>query len=250
MSLLTVHEASVEIERKPVLDQASLRVEGGEMVAICGPNGAGKSTLLKLAAGLHKPKTGHVAIHGRDLKTLSSHQRGEALAYLAQERLIAWNLPAIEVAALGGLHLGQSDILGRAQRALDMVGVGHLAMRGVADMSGGERARVLLARAMVTDAPVLVADEPVAGLDPDAELLVLERLRERADGHSAVLLSLHDLCAAAKFADRVIVVADGRIVADAKPLDALTPDILRVHFRIAGQWIETENGPLLATRRL
>ena len=103
---------------------------------------------------------------------------------------------------------------------------------------------------MVTDAPVLIADEPVAGLDPDAELLVLERLRKRAEGHSAVLLSLHDLSAAAKFADRVIVVADGRIVADAKPLDALTPDILREHFRIAGQWIETENGPLLATRRL
>ncbi len=250
MTLLSIHNADVEIDRKPVLQQASFSLLGGEMVAVCGPNGAGKSTLLKLAAGLYKPKTGQVAIHGRDLKILSSQQRGESVAYLAQDRLIAWNLPAIEVAALGGLHLGQSDIMGRAKRALDMVGVGHLAMRGVADMSGGERARVLLARAMVTDAPLLIADEPVAGLDPDAELLVLERLRERAEGHSAVLLSLHDLSAAAQFADRVIVVADGRIVADAKPLDALTPDILRDHFRIAGQWIETENGPLLATRRL
>ncbi|MEG1453370.1 ABC transporter ATP-binding protein, partial [Brevundimonas sp.] len=115
MSLLSIQNASVEIERKPVLVQASLSVEGGEMVAVCGPNGAGKSTLLKLAAGLHKPKTGHVAIHGRELKTLSSRQRGEAVAYLAQDRLIAWNVPAIEVAALGGLHLGQDDVMGRAQ---------------------------------------------------------------------------------------------------------------------------------------
>lgn len=250
MTLFRMDGINVEIERQRLLHYASLTVQAGEMVAVCGPNGAGKSTLLKVAAGLIRPRQGMVQIHGRELKSLSSRQRGEALAYLAQDRTIAWNLPAIEIAALGGLHFAQGDIMVRAARALDMVGVGHLARRGVADMSGGERARVLLARALVTDAPVLIADEPVAGLDPDAALLVLERLRQRASDRAAVIVTLHDLTAAAQFADRVVVVAKGRVVADGPPMDALCAEVLREHFRIDGQWVQTENGPLLATRRL
>lgn len=250
MTLFRLDGINVEIERQRLLHYASLSVEAGQMVAVCGPNGAGKSTLLKVAAGLIKPRQGSVFIHDRKLSSLSSRQRGESLAYLAQDRTIAWNLPAIEIAALGGLHFGYGDIMVRAARALDLVGVGHLAHRGVADMSGGERARVLLARALVTDAPILIADEPVAGLDPDAALLVLERLRQRAADRSAVIVTMHDLTAAAQFADRVVVVANGRVVADGAPLTALTSDILREHFHINGTWVQTENGPLLATRRL
>ncbi|WP_242913546.1 ABC transporter ATP-binding protein [Brevundimonas pishanensis] len=250
MSLLCLEGISVDIARQRLLHFASMTVEAGQMVAVCGPNGAGKSTLLKVAAGLIRPRQGAVQFLGRDLRSLSARQRGESFAYLAQDRTIAWNLPAIEIAALGGLHFSQGDVMVRAARALDLVGVGHLAHRGVADMSGGERARVLLARALVTDAPLLIADEPVAGLDPDASLLVLERLRQRAADRSAVVVTMHDLSAAAQFADRVVVIAKGRVVANAAPLKALTVDVLRDHFKIAGQWVETENGPLLATRRL
>lgn len=250
MTLLELSGINVEIDRQRLLHYANLAVREGELVAVCGPNGAGKSTLLKVAAGLIRPRQGAVEIRGRKLSSLTARQRGESIAYLAQDRTIAWNLPAIEIAALGGLYFDHGDIMVRAARALDLVGVGHLAHRGVADMSGGERARVLLARALVTDAPVLVADEPVAGLDPDAALLVMERLRQRASDRAAVVVTMHDLTAAAQFADRVVVVANGRIVADAKPLDALSIDILREHFRIDGRWVETENGPLLATRRL
>nr|WP_292053108.1 ABC transporter ATP-binding protein [Brevundimonas sp. UBA5866] len=250
VTLFRLEGINVEIEKQRLLHFASMSVEAGQMVAVCGPNGAGKSTLLKVAAGLIRPRQGSVTVHGRDLKSLTARQRGESIAYLAQDRTIAWNLPAIEIAALGGLHFGYGDIMVRAARALDLVGVGHLAHRGVADMSGGERARVLLARALVTDAPVLIADEPVAGLDPDAALLVLERLRQRASDRAAVVVTMHDLSAAAQFADRVVVVANGRVVADAAPMEALSVDVLREHFRIAAQWVETENGPLLATRRL
>ena len=116
-------------------------------------------------------------------------------------------------------------------------------------MSGGERARVLLARALTNETPLLLADEPIAGLDPDAQRLVLERLRARADDGSAVLVSLHDLTLAAAFADGVAVMDQGHVVAQASPMEALEPEVLRQVFGLDGQWIEGPNGPLLAARR-
>ncbi|MBU4238825.1 MAG: ABC transporter ATP-binding protein, partial [Alphaproteobacteria bacterium] len=162
---------------------------------------------------------------------------------------IAWNLPAVEVAALGAPFLSGAEALARAHAALAEVGVAHLADRGVAEMSGGERARVLLARALTNETPLLLADEPIAGLDPDAQRLVLERLRARADDGSAVLVSLHDLTLAAAFADGVAVMDQGHVVAQASPMEALEPEVLRQVFGLDGQWIEGPNGPLLAARR-
>ncbi|MDQ7812312.1 ABC transporter ATP-binding protein, partial [Brevundimonas sp.] len=124
-----------------------------------------------------------------------------------------------------------------------------LADRGVAEMSGGERARVLLARALATDAAALLVDEPIAGLDPEAQLMVLERLRARADAGQAVLASLHDLPLAARYADRVVVLDRGAVAADRRPLAALTPDILRRVFGLSADWIEGPDGPLLSARR-
>lgn len=250
MSLLIAQDLTARVEGRLVLDGASMRVSAGEVIAVCGPNGAGKSSLLKAIAGLLKTTSGSVHLGGRPFATLSAREKGEALAYLAQERSIAWNMPAVEVAALGGPFLSGTQALAKARAALEGLGIGHLADRGVAEMSGGERARVLLARALVSDAPLLLADEPVAGLDPDAALLVLDVLKARAKAGKAVVLTLHDLNLAAAYADRVVVVAEGRIVADAAPLDALSSDTLRRYFRIDGQWITNENGPLLATRRL
>ena len=119
----------------------------------------------------------------------------------------------------------------------------------IRDRSGGERARVLLARALVVGAPLLLADEPIAGLDPDAQRLVLERLRARADAGAGVLVSLHDLTLAAGFADRVVVLDQGRVVAQGAPIEALSPVVLRSVFGLDGEWIEAPNGPLLAARR-
>lgn len=113
-------------------------------------------------------------------------------------------------------------------------------------MSGGERARVLLARALVADAPLLLADEPVAGLDPAAQLLVMGRLRSYANRGRGVLVSLHDLTLAARHADRIIVLDRGRVVADAVPSEALSDRVLRSVFGIAGQWLKSEGGPTLS----
>ena len=233
-----------------VLDGVSLAVAAGELVALCGPNGAGKSSAIRAALGLTQLQNGVARLGGEDVRRLSERERGARAAYLPQERHIAWNLPALEVAALGAPFLAGDAALQRARAALDEVGAGHLVDRGVAEMSGGERARVLLARALVVQAPLLLADEPIAGLDPDAQLMVLERLRARANAGGGVLVSLHDLTLAARIADRVVVLDAGRVVADAAPVEALTPAVLRSTFHLDGVWVEAPDGPLLAARRL
>jgi len=249
VNLLSLEGVSARLGARQVLDGVDLRVAAGEVVALCGPNGAGKSSAIRAALGLIPLDVGRATLGGVEVGGLSARARAERAAYLPQERRIAWNMPAIEVAALGAPFLKGGEALERARAALDEVGVGELADRGVAEMSGGERARVLVARALVADAPLLLADEPIAGLDPDAQRLVLERLRARAARGAGVVVSLHDLSLAAVFADRVVVLDHGRSVADGAPMQALSTDVLRRVFGLAGEWIEGPDGPLLAARR-
>lgn len=246
---LTMWDADAWLGGRQVLDGADLEVHAGELVAVVGPNGAGKSSLIRAFAGL-LPLTGGIArLQGDDIRTLSARQRAERVAYLPQERRIAWNLPAVEIAALGAPFLSGDEARAAAQAALDEVEAGHLADRGVAEMSGGERTRVLLARALATPAKALLVDEPIAGLDPDAQLLVLERLKARARAGQAVLVSLHDLTLAARYADRVVVLNEGRVAGDGAPLDALTSEIMARVFGLSARWIEGPDGPLLSSGR-
>ncbi|MFN4092689.1 MAG: ABC transporter ATP-binding protein [Brevundimonas sp.] len=248
-ALLTMWDADVSLSGRLVLNGADIQADTGELVAIVGPNGAGKTTLLKAFAGLLPLTRGIARLQGDDVRTLSALQRAERVAYLPQDRRIAWNLPAIEVASLGAPFLSGPEALDRAHGALAEVDAAHLADRGVAEMSGGERARVLLARAFVSHAPALLADEPAAGLDPDAQLMVMERLRDRARSGRAVLVSLHDLTLAARYADRVVVLEQGSNIADGPPRAALSPEILKRAFGLTGSWIEGPDGPLLSARR-
>ena len=248
-ALLKLEQVYAKVGGKPVLLGLDMQVRAGELVALCGPNGAGKSTAIRAALGLVLPTQGRALLGPDEAVRLSDRRRGERVTYLPQERLISWNLPAIEVVALGLPFLKSNEGMARVLKAMDEVGVAYLAQRGVAEMSGGERAKVLLARAMVGDAPLLLADEPVAGLDPDAQLLVLERLKARAEAGGGVLVSLHDLSLAAQFADRVVVLDQGRAVAEGAPTEALSSQVLREVFQLDGVWIESENGPLLAARR-
>nr|WP_168049282.1 ABC transporter ATP-binding protein [Brevundimonas alba] len=242
-------DAESRLGGRLVLDATDVLVETGEFVAVVGPNGAGKSSLIRAFAGLLPVTGGIVRLKGDDIRTLSPRERAERVAYLPQERRIAWNLPAIEVAALGAPFLAVEAAHERALKALAEIEAAHLADRGVAEMSGGERARVLLARAFATNAQALLVDEPIAGLDPDAQLMVLERLRARADAGQAVLASLHDLPLAARFAHRVLVMEHGRVAADAAPPQALTPEILQRVFGLSAQWIDGPDGPLLSAGR-
>ena len=248
-AFLTMWDADASLGGRTVLDGTDVLVEAGELVAVVGPNGAGKSSLIRAFAGLLPLSGGVVRLQGDDVTTLSLRARAARVAYLPQQGRIAWNLPAIEVAALGAPFLSGADAMSAARTALEEVEAGHLADRGVAEMSGGERARVLLARALTTGAQALLADEPTAGLDPEAQLMVMERLRARAAVGQAVLVSLHDLALAARFADRIVVLDAGRVVADAAPLAALTPEVMARTFGLAARWVDGPDGPLLSSGR-
>ena len=249
MSAMNLEQATARLGNRAVLEAVSLTVRAGELVVLVGPNGAGKSSALRALAGLLPLWAGQALLSGRPVENLSPQARASAAAYLPQERRIAWNMPAVEVAALGAPFLSPAEALSSAQAALKAVEADHLADRGVADMSGGERARVLLARALATQSRALLVDEPIAGLDPDAQLMVLDLLRTRARAGQAVLVSLHDLGLAARYADRVVVMHQGRVVADAVPTEALRPEIMANVFGLSGRWIDGPDGPLLSQSR-
>jgi iron complex transport system ATP-binding protein len=235
--------------RKTVLEAASLAVAPGEVVGIVGPNGAGKTSLLRAGLGLLPVTAGQARLSGQAVGALRPDTRARLVGYLPQERRAAWNLPARMVAALGASDLSEAEADTLARACLSRVGAADLADRGVLDMSGGERARVLLARLLATRAPLLVADEPVAGLDPDAQLLTLDLLRAEAAGGAAVVVTLHDLGLAARACGRVVVVSRGRIVADGAPREALSSEVLAEVFGLDGELIDTPAGLVLAARR-
>jgi iron complex transport system ATP-binding protein len=246
---LELSQVGVRRGAQSVLDAVSLRVEAGEVVGVVGPNGAGKTTLLRAALALQPTASGEVRIAGDDPRGLPPAELARRVGYLPQERRTAWNLPAWRVAALGALNQPPAIARQLALAALAEVGLERLAARGIADMSGGERARVLLARLLATRAPLLLADEVTAGLDPDAQLLALELMRQAAGQGAAVVLTLHDLTLAARSCDRLVVLDRGRVAAEGPPAQALAPEVLAGVFDLQGGLIETPAGLVLAAAR-
>jgi iron complex transport system ATP-binding protein len=247
---LAVRDLSVDLGRRTVLSGVSAAFRPGTVNAVCGPNGAGKTTLLRAALGLISPEAGAVALFGDDPRRLPPQERARRIAYLPQERRVAWGLTARAVAALGAPLSPNAEADDRALAALDRVGLSALADRGVFEMSGGERARVLLARLLVAQAPVLVLDEPIAGLDPEAQLLTLDLLREEAAKGATVVATLHDLGLAGRFADRFLVLDAGCLAADGPFREALSREVLAEVFRLDAEWVETGvGGWLLASTR-
>jgi iron complex transport system ATP-binding protein len=247
--LLKVEAASVSLGDRRVLDGVDLTVSAGELVGVLGPNGAGKTTLLRAALGLTRLGSGRALLSGRDVADLSAGERANLVAYLPQERRLAWSLSAWRIASLGAVDRPPALARDAALQALARVEMSGLADRGVLDMSGGERARVLLARLLTTRAPLLVADEPVAGLDVEAQFHTLDLLREEAATGRAVVVTLHDLTLAARACDRVVIIDKGRIVAAGSPAETLTPARLAEVFSLSGALVDTAAGAVLAARR-
>lgn len=234
---------------RAAVDGASLTARSGEVLGVLGPNGSGKTTLLRAGLGLLKAAAGIATLGGKPVASLSEAERARLAGYLPQERRVGWNLASLEIAALGAPDLPPAKAREIAAACLARVGMSGFETRGVLDMSGGERARVLLARLLATRAPLLVADEPAAGLDPDAQLLTLDLLREEAARGAAVVVTLHDLTLAARACDRLVVLSRGRVAAEGAPLDALSPAVLRAVFALEGALVETPAGLVLAARR-
>lgn len=221
----------------PIVDGANLYVETGELVGLIGPNGAGKSTLLRAIAGLGAYEGGAL-IDGHSADRMNPAERARAMAYLPQEGVVEWGITAREVVALGRhpfqrfLAGANSADLQAVEEVLAEVEAGKFADRAANVLSGGEKARVLLARALAVGAPFLLADEPIAVLDPYHQLLVMEVLQNRARRGSGVLLVLHDLNLAMRFCDRVIVMNEGVIVAEGPPDLVLDADLIDQIYRI------------------
>jgi len=233
-----------------ILAEVDFQVGPGEVVGLIGPNGAGKTSLLRCLVGLAAPDRGTVSLDGRLLAAWPSRARAAVLAYLAQHPDCHWPMSAERVIALGRLpHLdpwqGIAPTDSRAiEAAIAATDVGHLRDRPVTTLSGGERARVLLARALAVEAPFLFADEPVAGLDPGHQIQVMELFRRVGGGERSVVVVLHDLTLAARYCSRLVLLAAGRVIADGAPEQVLTPPRLAQVYGIAAR-IERHDSGLL-----
>jgi iron complex transport system ATP-binding protein len=254
MTDLCVQSLCVSLAGRRVVDQVSLAVRQGELVVLVGANGAGKSSLLRAALGLVPAEAGSVQIGGADPARMRPRELARLAAYLPQTRPLAWPLSVGDVVALGrfshGLRLGHSGAADSAAiaRALQATGLTALAGRRTDQLSGGELARVHIARALASEAPLLAADEPTAGLDPAQALSVMETLATFCRQGGAALVVLHDLALAARFADRVLVMSQGRLIADGPPRAALSPQVLAAAFCLTGQIAEVDGTPVLVAR--
>jgi iron complex transport system ATP-binding protein len=258
--MLRTESLEVRYGARAAVRPTSLALGPTGLVALIGPNGAGKSSLLKALAGL-VPHTGTVAVSGTALARLAARERARTIAYLAQAPAVHWPLPARDIVALGRLaHRTYAAAPTAADRvavdwAMQQTATAELGHRSVASLSIGERARVLLARALAVRAPVLLVDEPIAMLDPFHQLSIMEMLRRYASGAAVggapalVVAVLHDLTLAARFCARVLLMRDGRVVADGTPAETLDPRCVREHYRVEPFATHHEGEPVIVPWR-
>ena len=232
MSALVLDAVTVRRGGRAVLDGVSVAFAPGRLTAVIGPNGAGKSTLLQVAAGLLAPASGEVRLGGALLRTLPRRELARRRAYLPQSARPDWPISVERVVALGltpalpafgGLPPELADAVERALAEHDLL---PLRSRPATELSGGELARAMLARATVGDPELLLVDEPTAGLDPRHVLEAAARLRARADAGRTVIMAVHDLALARRWADDVVALKDGRLLASGRAAGVLTAERL------------------------
>lgn len=251
MSGLIVENLGLRRGDREVLSDVSFRADPGEFIALIGPNGAGKTTLLRAILGLLPAK-------GRSsLAQMPARARARQAAFMPQGREIAWPVSVADLVSLGrgpwqgtwrgawrgGSQGGEGDQQA-TDRALARMGLTDFAARVATELSGGEQARVLLARALAQETPMLIADEPGAGLDPAAQIRMMQLMADLAAEGRMVMASVHDLGLAMRWATRLLVLHNGRIVADGPPRQVLTAELMAQVFGITAFITDTPQGPL------
>ena len=251
MSVLSAGAVTVRLGGRAAVDGVSLDFQAGAVTAILGPNGAGKSTLLACLAGLRKPERGQVRLDGGPVLAMAPRARARRIGFIPQTPEVAW---AVEARILVGL--GRTPFIGSSglsledaaaiERAMAAAGVSELADRDVTTLSGGERGRVLIARALAGEPEWLLADEPLTGLDPGHQLDAGELFRALAHRDGAgVIVTLHDLSLTARIADRVVIMADGKVLADGPPVEALSPEVMRRAYGVEARVTRSDAGPFV-----
>jgi iron complex transport system ATP-binding protein len=237
---LTAGEVTLRYGSTDVVRRLSCEVRPGEMVGVLGPNGSGKSTLMRCLARALRPRSGAVLLDGRDLYTLSQRQAAARLSYAAQEASMSFGFTVAEAVAVGGTRAA-----GEALRLLDLE---RIAGRSLLTLSGGERQRTAVARALAQDTPYVLLDEPTAHLDLRHQFALLTALRGLAhDGGRGILVVLHDLNLASAYADRILLLREGELVAQGSAAQVLTPETIRFAYQTevllvaghgpAGRWV-------------
>lgn len=251
MSQLIASGVRVRLGGKAVVDGVDAAFKAGALTAILGPNGAGKSTFLACLAGLRKPEAGQVRLGETELLSMPARARARRIGFIPQTPEIAWAVEARILVGLGrtpfigssGLSLEDAAAIDRAMQAAS---VEDMAARDVTTLSGGERGRVLIARALAGEPEWLLADEPLAGLDPGHQLDAGDLFRKLAhEEGKGVVVTLHDLSLAARIADRIIVMAAGKVLADGAPADALPPEVMMTAYGVEARYAAGAGGPLI-----
>ncbi|PPC85132.1 MAG: ABC transporter [Hyphomicrobium sp.] len=234
-----------------VLSNINVDIAPGEFVAVVGANGSGKSTLLKTLAGLQNVHKGQVLLGDVALSSYERRTLAKSIAYLPQDRTVHWNMTCERVVALGRLphrnfvagdSATDANIITEAMERMDVV---RFAQRPIATLSGGEKARVLIARTLAQQATFIIADEPTAGLDYVHTLQFCDELRRIASQRRAIIIALHDLSIAARYADRIVILRRGACIANGPPAQVLSTGNLAAAFDINSIVTEVNGMPVV-----
>lgn len=244
MTDVSIENLTVTRGKTLIVNDVTLTLKPGELTGLIGPNGAGKTTLMRALLGL-------VPHGGRSsLSRLSARDRARIAAWIPQNREVAWSIDVETLVALGrtpylagGRKLSPDDRHAIAD-AIGRMDLSSLRARRALDLSGGELARAMIARALAQDTPVILADEPVAGLDPAHQISAMKVFRDLAHQGHTILISLHDLPLASRYCGRLILLDKGRVIADGAPRDVLDATHIRGVFGIEGHWSELPGGPV------
>lgn len=255
MNELKVENLSVSIGDKSLLRDVYLSVKSGELVTILGSNGAGKSTLLKCITGIQTFKQGLITLDGTSINTRSSIERARAISYLPQSRPNTWPIRVKDVVALGRYAYGVSpgNLTGEDLKVVDAAirncHLTTLADRSIDTLSGGEQARAHCARTFCSRSPIVIADEPTTSLDPKHQLEVMDLIRQYVDEGNSGIVVLHEPALAARYADRLVWLKAGEIVADGSPSETLTPETMAKVYEVEAEVDLTGDFPAVNTLR-
>ena len=240
---LTCENLAFSFDKRPMLSGINLSFDEGEFIGLIGANGAGKSTLLQLLLGLLKPQSGEVLLHGENIRRIKRREIAKQLAFVPQSIELPYAFTAQQLVAMGrNPYLGPFDLESASDKklideAMKLTDISHLQQRTVNTLSGGEKQRVIIARALAQQSPTILLDEPIASLDICHQLETLQLIQSLTQTGKTAITALHDLNLAARYCDRLILIGkkqDGSttIIRDGTPEQVLTADNLKDYFSI------------------